>query len=156
MPKLNKFPKNTLILVCDTRKALFISNSGSPIHPKLGIEKHFEPTETADVVSSNDRAGRRYDGGGTGGSFRARSAMEANDPNADKAEEFASRIVSELVTFLSEQRFSQFLVAASPAFLGVLRDKFDVHLRKMISAEVPKNLTDMPVDEIQRALFEEW
>lgn len=156
MPKLNKLPKHILVLVCDTQKALYMSNSGTPIHPKLGVEKRVELKEKSEAAPRNDRAGRRYDGGGTSGSFRARSAMEASDPNAEKTEEFASQIVAELAVFLRDKRFNEFMVVASPTFLGVLRDKIDDHLRSMIAAEIPKNLTDMPVDEIQKALFGQW
>ena len=153
---LNKVPKDTLILVCDTQKALLISNSGSPIHPKLGIEKHFEADEKSDAERNNERAGRRYDGGGTGGSFRARSAMEATDPQTEKSEQFAAQIVAQLSSFLSDRRFGQLVVVAPPAFLGVLRNTFDDRLHNMISAEVPKTLTDMPIGEIQKTLVEEW
>lgn len=153
---LKKVPKDTLILACDARKALLISNSGSPIHPKLHVEKHFEAEEKSEEVSGDGRTGRRYDGGGTGGSFRARSAMEVKDPDIDRAAGFASQILAELSAYQHASRISQLVVVAPPAFLGLLRGKFDNQLKSMILSDIPKNVVDMPIEELQRTLIDEW
>ena len=156
MSALNKVPKDILILACDSRKALLISNSGSPIHPKLHVERHFVSEEKSDGASGDHRAGRRYDGGGTGGSFRARSAMESKGPDMDRAAHFASQIVAELSAYQKNSRVSQLVVVAPPAFLGLLRGKFTNQLKSMILSEIPKSVTDMPIEDIQKTLVDEW
>lgn len=156
MSALNKVPKDTLILVCDTRKALLITNSGTPINPKLHVEKHFESEETDDGATGDNSAGRRYDGGGTGGSFRARSAMEVKDPEIGKAENFATQIVILLSAYLENNRFRQLVVVAPPAFLGVLRGKYSNQIKSIILSEISKDLVNQPIEQIQKTLIDGW
>ena len=156
MTVLNKVPNDAVILVCDARKALLISNAGSPVHPRLQIDTHFEAEENTYADAGGERSGRRYDGGGTGAAFRARSAMEASDPDAESAAQFASQVLAELTSYKEKKRISQVLVVAPPPFLGLLRTKFSSQLKSTIMGEVPKNLTDMPIEGIQKTLIEEW
>ncbi len=156
MAALNKVPKDLLILVCDARKALFMTNAGSPARPELAIKEHFEAAGGAERTTGNDRRGKRYDGGGTGGSFRARSAMEASDSDHERAAEFASEIVEKATDFRRKNSVGQILVVAPPAFLGVLRAKVSGEMESLIVSEIPKQLTDLPVAEIQEALVETW
>lgn len=156
MTFLNKVPKDTLILVCDAQKALIVGNSGTPVHPELVIEKTIEFDEDEFASAREDRSGRRFDGGGTGGSFRARSAMETSDQHAEVSAKVAVQIVAELANYIKDRRTGQIVVVAPPAFLGLLRTKYTDSLNNKILDEVPKNLTEMPVKEIQKALVEKW
>lgn len=153
---LNKVPNDLLILVCDARKALLMTNAGSPARPQLHIEEHIEAPEGAERVAGNDRRGKRYDGGGTGGSFRARSSMETSDTDHERAAEFASEIVEKVTAFRREKPIGQILLVAPPAFLGVLRAKVTDEIESLIVSEIPKHFTDLPVAEIQKSLVETW
>lgn len=153
---LNKVPKDLLILVCDSHKALLITNAGPPARPELEIEDHFEAAGNTERPKGNDPSGKRYDGGGTGGSFRARSSMETSDTDQERASEFASEIIEKITKFRRKKTVGQILVAAPPAFLGVLRAKLTHELESLIVTEIPKHFTDMTIGEIQKALVETW
>lgn len=156
MSALNKVPKDALILACDSRKALLITNTGTPIHPKLLVEQHFETEGASGGATGDNPSGSRYDGGGTGGSFRARSAMEAKDPEIGKVENFATDIIVKLSSYLENNRVRQLVVVAPPAFLGVLRIKYNNQIKSMILCEVAKDVVHKPIDEIQATLIDGW
>lgn len=133
-----------------------ISNSGTPIKPSLIVEKHFEAEEAGDGAVKDNPAGSRYDGGGTGGSFRARSAMEVKDPEIGKSENFAAQIVAKVSVYLENSSFGQLVVVAPPAFLGVLRGKYNNQVKSMILCEISKDVVGKPIDEIQDTLIDGW
>lgn len=154
MATLSKVPKDLVILVCDSRKALLLRNAGGAARPELEITEHIEDEAVPADNMDTDRAGRRYDAGGIGGSFRARSAMEANDYEKARAEDFASRLVDTLSDRHRQKPIARLLIAAPPIFLGILRGRMSDELRRLTVTEVPKRLTELPVGEIQKALVD--
>ena len=63
MSRIVRIPEDHLILVCNSRKALFLKNAGPVAQPELKVDAHaafeWEPEE----LMNSDRAGRRFDGG---------------------------------------------------------------------------------------------
>lgn len=156
MDRLQRLPKDLLIVITDARRALLLQNTGSEIHPSLEvldrIEAEVEPGEHED----SDRSGRRYDGGGTVARFRGRSAMEQPDPQKLKAAAFADQLTNHLVRLEREGKVRQILLAAPPAFLGALRDAMPPELTRLVVAQIPKHLTEASIDDIKGALVAPW
>lgn len=67
---------------------------------------------------------------------------------------FAREIAAELDTARKENIFKQFVLVASPAFLGKLREQMNEHTRKMVSFELAKNLSHLDPVEIRKHLPE--
>ncbi|MDX2423106.1 MAG: host attachment protein, partial [Amphritea sp.] len=67
---------------------------------------------------------------------------------------FAREIAAELDKARKENIFKQFVLVASPAFLGKLRDQMNGQTRKMVSFELAKNLSHLDAVEIREHLPE--
>ena len=99
---------------------------------------------------SSDDSGRAYDSFGSG-----RHAMEDKiSPKEQNVIDFAGRVNEELVAGLNSGRYAKLLLLAAPEFLGVLRGKLDGQVRKVITAEIDKNLTQHSVSDITAHLPE--
>lgn len=155
MAELNRIPDDSLVLVCDSRKALFLRNAGTPIHPKLEVLEHMDAPRP-DPNEEPEHPGKRYDGGASAAGFHPRSAMETTDVEKLRAKEFAEAIAESLTSRQRGDGFKHLIVAAPPEFLGLLRDEIPDGLTDRILAEIPKRLTGSPVDKITEALVAEW
>ncbi len=153
MSKIVRIPEDVVVLVCDARKALLLRNAGAVAQPELQIEAslEYEPDEDAPGISA--RPGRRFDGGAAAASGGPRSAMETPDLDAKQAESFAEVIVAALIRRQKKAPIGGLILAAPPAFLGVLRQKMSDNLGKLIREEVDKELAEMPLPDIQRVLL---
>lgn len=156
MAKLDRLPKELLIMICDSRKALLLRNSGSAINPSLEVLDRVKVPEDDSAAAMPDRPGRRYDGGAMGASFQSRSAMEEPDLARQASEAFADQIIAHLTKVHRRKPIVEMLIAAPPAFLGVLRDRMPGPLAALVTAEIPKHLTDVRIDEIAGSLVEKW
>ena len=153
MAPLNRIPKDLLIVVCDSQKALFLANAGGEVQPELRIVDHIESAHPSHAPDA-DHAGRRYDGGRSGAGFHTRSAMATADPDEENAADFAREIDRWIATRHSKAGYSSVLVAAPPSFLGTFRSAASSEVSKLVTLEHPKHLTELPVDGIQAALFQ--
>ena len=95
MKKLEKLPKDALVVACDSRRALFLRNTGTTMNPELVTEHHMDaPPNPANRDQQSDRPGRLPDqkvGGGKG----PVSAMEQSDWQARNEEEFATKVAAD-------------------------------------------------------------
>lgn len=155
MPVLNRIPEGSLIVVCDSRQARFLTNAGSPIHPKLQMTSQIE-APAPDEDEEPDRPGRRFDGGSANADYHQRSAMEGPDLDKQHAAEFAAMIADRLSHRHRSEGFRHLVIAAPPEFLGLLRDKMSDEIAEIVLAEVPKRLTDATPEEIGQRLVEAW
>ena len=153
MSKIVRIPEDQLILVCNSRKAVFLKNAGQMAQPELQVEAYAEFDWDTEERMNSDRPGRRFDGGAAASAGGARSAMEAPDLAAKKAEVAAERVVDALTDRHRKSPISGLLVVAPPAVLGVLRQKITDELRGLVAGEVAKDLAEMPVPDIQKALL---
>ena len=69
-----------------------------------------------------------------------------------RRDDFAERLVTELVRRHRSAPVGGLILVAPPALLGSLRRKMNHDLAKLVRAEVPKELADMPVADIAKAL----
>ena len=155
MAELNRIPEDSLVLVCDRRKALFLRNTGTPIHPKLEIVEHMDAPKP-DPNDEPPHPGKRFDGGAPGAGFHSRSAMEAADPEKLQAMEFAEAVIESLTSRQRGDKFKHLIVAAPPDFLGMLRDGMGDAIADLVMAEIPKRLTGLHTEDIAGAIVAEW
>ena len=138
------------VLVADAARArLFeVGQPQQTLSPALGQELIGSNLPSREIAS--DRPGRSFDSGGHG-----RHAMAPpTDPARHARGEFA-RYVARL---LDEQResgsFERLVVVAPPQFLGDLRAVMSQQLQGTVAAEVAKDLSKLPLHELQDHLRE--
>jgi protein required for attachment to host cells len=136
-------PRNSLILVGDGQKALFLRNRGSAQRIDLVVERILEQENPATREQGTDRPGRSIASVGV-----ARSAMEEADWHHIAKERFANEIAKALDHHAHANLFERLIIIAPPKILGKLRKAFHPEVLERIAAEIPKELTSHPVSEI--------
>jgi len=95
-----------------------------------------------------DREGRSFQSIGFG-----RSAYQPEtEPKMVEIQKFATLISHFLTASHQNGEFTRLYLLASPAFLGLLRQRMDLQTQKAIVAESPKDLTDHKKEEIEEHL----
>jgi protein required for attachment to host cells len=143
-----RIPNKSWILVCDGQKALLLRNEGHPDLLNLKpIEIHWEPhPRTAEL--GTDAPGRSFQSHAAGG----RSAYEATDFHAQDEAQFLQKITRIIDAAASEKKLKHLVLVAPPHALGLVRESLTPAARALILAEVPKELTKMPIGTIQEHL----
>jgi protein required for attachment to host cells len=136
---------NTLLVVADGRKALFLRNEGDAVHPNLVVEHAEEHLSPANRDQKTDRAGRAFSSVGDG-----RNAMEETDFHQLEQDRFAAELGATLKTRALNNDFESLIIAAPPRTLGELRKHYHVEVEKRLAGEIPKDLTGHPVPEIEK------
>jgi protein required for attachment to host cells len=138
---------NTLILVVDGQKALFLRNRGNAQHIDLVVERILEQDNPATREQGTDRPGRSNASPGV-----ARGAMEEVDWHRLGKERFANEVAEALYRRAHANRFDSLVIIAAPRILGNLRKAFHPEVIDRIAAEIPKELTSHPVSEIEKLI----
>jgi protein required for attachment to host cells len=141
-------PNDTLVLVGDGRKALFLRNKGGAGHPELVTETVMEQVNPATRDQGTDRPGR-YSGTADGVS---KSALEQTDWHQQAEDRFASDVAAALYKKSQTRDFQRLIVVAPPRALGTMRSALRKEVAQKITAEIAKDLTSHPVLEIARLL----
>lgn len=96
----------------------------------------------------SDLPGRTFDSGGEG-----RHAMSPDtDPKRHEAEVFARELIAHIESARTSRKFEELILAASPAFLGLLRERMSSALRQRVIHTVSKNLVHEDKAVITRQL----
>lgn len=141
-------PTITWILIADGARARVLEHKGpgKGLNEVPGLEFSDEHLRTGDIVS--DRPGRSFDSNGVG-----RSAMQPQTDPADKREtDFVIGLADMLDEKLRGGAFDQLIVAAAPRAMGDLRKALTPKLRAKITAELPKDLTQIPNSDMAKHL----
>lgn len=157
MPGLQRLPKDALVLVCDARKALFLRNAGTEIHPDLelvGSREAERSSEERDLKGTPP--GRKPDFRPADGTHGPKSAMEPPDYARLDEERFAADLASECPKIMGEVDAKQLVIAAPSRMLGALRAELPSDLRNRLLAEIPKALTRHPIGNLAGHLVAEW
>lgn len=97
-----------------------------------------------------DKPGRTFDSVGQG-----RHVMESNvDPKREEELRFSKFICEQLYDFFQNHGLERLHIAASPSFLGWIREHLHKNLKKKIGSETPKDLTKMDAQKIRKHLPE--
>jgi protein required for attachment to host cells len=135
----------TWILVAESSRARLYraDNRKSPISEVEALENPSGRLHEGDLVS--DRPGS--DGGSVGQGRRV-----LDDKTSARQHEhisFAKQLADRLNAARTDGEFSRLVLAAPPAFLGLLRDNLNKEVMDMVYAQVDKNLVQQPAEALR-------
>ncbi|MBY6089999.1 baeRF12 domain-containing protein [Pseudooceanicola sp. 502str34] len=145
-----KLPEGAWVLVADGEKALFMRNVTDAQDPMFEIVREKKQDNPPDREQGTDSPGRKADTG-----VGQRSAMEETDWHQIAKERFADEIAERLYKYAHAGRFDRILLIAPPATLGDLRQKLHKEVTARVVGEIPKTLTNHPLDQIEKLLKRE-
>jgi len=142
-----KIPHDSVVLVADGRKSLFFRNAGDAAVPNLAAEDKELHPNPAHHEQASDTAGQSMKTkDGRGGS------MEEVDFHQLEEDRFAAETAETLKARALRNDFDALVVVAPPRTLGELRKHYHKEVEKRLVAEVPKDLVNVPVAEIEKIL----
>lgn len=147
MTKLS-IPHDALVFVGDGQKALFLRNAGDATLPNLTTERVFTDENPPTHEQGTDRPGRAFKRAAT----NLRSGVETTDWHELEKERFAKRVASALEQLVRAEKIKAIIVVAPPRTLAELRSAFHADVKERIIAEIDKDLTKFPVDQIEKHL----
>lgn len=142
-----RVPHNSFIVVADGEKMLFFRNEGDAEFPKLVVERKRENEAPYDRDLKSDAPGRAFSSFSSG-----RSAMEEVDFHQLQEDRFAAETARMLQKWALRNDFESLVVVAPPRTLGELRKHYHKEVERRLVGEVAKDLTNVPVEEIERIL----
>ena len=143
-----QIPHNAHVLVADGRKMLFFRNEGDGEFPNLQVETHREEVNPAHHEQATDTSGRAAVPAGAAGG----GSMEEVDFHQQQEDRFAAEAAELLKTRTLNHEIEHLIVVAPPKTLGELRKHYHKEVEQRIAGEIPKDLTNMPVPEIEKAI----
>ena len=142
-----QIPHDTFILIADGKKSLFFRNQGDAEFPNLIVEREEGHPDREDSDIKSDGPGRAFSSVGTG-----RSAFEEPDFHQQAEDRFAEASAEILNERALRKDYDALVVVAPPRTLGELRKHFHKEVERRLVAEVPKDLVNTPVAEIESIL----
>lgn len=143
-----KLPEGVWVVVCDGRKALILENIGDADYPDLRMRDVDKQDDASTSDLGVDRPGRVHQSVGS-----HRSAMQETDWHHQAEEAFLADLLRRLDTALLSKAVKDLVIVAPPRALGALRKAYSDHVRGALVAEIDKDLTTMPVDQIEKHLL---
>lgn len=140
-------PNNTIVMVGDGRKALFLRNDGTPLHPKLAVLRLLEHESVPTHEMGSDRPGRYSSPTGGG-----RSAVEQTDWHQLEESRFAHTIVAALARAANANANLKIVLVAPPKTMGDLRAGLSKSLKQHVIGEITRDLTAHPLAHIEKLL----
>lgn len=140
---------NTWILVANGAQATIYHAKNNHVLQEVEQFSHPESRmRTSELVS--DRQGRGHESNTNG-----RYALPATtSPKEVEFASFAKTISNYLEEALKESKFSKLYVAASPHFLGLLREAFSSGTTRLIAGEIDKDITQLDASRVREHLPE--
>ena len=137
----------TWVLIADGQKALFLRNDLDAITPDLNVVRLEEQDNPASREQGAHPPGRQADTG-----VGQRSAMEDTDWHALAKDRFADEMADLLYTYAHKSAFDRIVLVAPARVLGEMRDKLHKEVSARVVAELPKDLTNHPLDKVEKLL----
>lgn len=166
-----ELPHNSVVLVADGRKLLFLRNEGDAEYPNLVVETAQEHPNPADRDQKTGAAGQSrstQSGAGApavaqGGSMHAagggaqfaesRGSMGEADYHQLEEDRFAAEAAELLKTRALRHDYDALVVVAPPRTLGELRKHYHVEVSNRLTGELAKDLTGHTIPDIEQALL---
>jgi protein required for attachment to host cells len=142
-----QIPHDGFVLVADGRKSLFFRNEGDGDFPNLIVERKDGHADPKDREIKSDAPGRAFSSVGAG-----RSAYEEADFHQLEEDRFAAETAEMLKARALREDYEALVVVAPPRTLGELRKHYHKEVARRLVAEVPKDLVNVPVAEIEKVL----
>jgi protein required for attachment to host cells len=139
----------TLVVLVDGERARFLSG--------LGRCPSFTPVEPGEMIDPESRKqNRELASDKPGRAFSSAdgtpSAMETTDFQRREKQLFARSVAQALDKIAAEGNYDRLIVAAPPTALGDLRANMSKHTAERITAEVAKDLTKIPEQDLRSHL----
>jgi protein required for attachment to host cells len=141
------FPNGAWVVVADGRRALILQNAGDEKFANLQTVRVIEHENPPTREQGADRPGRYADT-----AEGHKSAFENTDWHDIEEERFLKQLAAHLKACVQKGECDKLILVAPPSALGVLRKALDAQVARNVLAELPKDLTNRPVYEIERAL----
>ena len=139
-----QIPHDSFVLVADGRKSLFFRNEGDADFPNLAVEAKAVDINPDHHEQASDLAGRASNTLG--------SSMAEVDFHLLEEQRFAAATAAMLNRRALSNDYEALVIVAPPATLGELRKHYHKEVEKRLVAEVPKDLVNVPVTEIEKIL----
>jgi len=136
------------VFVGDGQKALFLRNTGDATLLNLTTAQVLTDENPPTHEQGTDRPGRAFQSVAK----TKRSGMETTDWHELEKELFASRVAAALEQIVRGEKVKTIVVVAPPRTLAELRNAFHADVKNRIVAEIDKDLTNLPVDQIEKHL----
>lgn len=140
-------PHDAFVAVADGEKMLLFRNRGDSEFPHLVVVEESEQESLANRELRRDMPGRSFSSVGPG-----RSAYDETDSRQIGEDRFAAATAQMLNRRALDNEFESLIIVAPPRTLGELRRHYHGELDRRLVGEVSKNLTNVPVNEIERIL----
>jgi protein required for attachment to host cells len=136
-------PTTTWILIADGAHGRLFANHG----PGRGLELLDDELDadhraTHDIVDAG--LGRTYESMGVG----RHAITPRHDPHRELKRAFAVRLAKMLDQRRTEHAYDRLILVAPPTALGDLREALSDPVRRLVRAELDKDLTKVPVAEL--------
>lgn len=142
-----RLDSNGWVLVADSEKALFLRNEGDAIYPNLRVFQSVEQLNPPSRDLGSDRPGRMGEVG-----MHISGVADTDWHRLNKAR-FAAELAETLYRHAHKSDFSQLVIVAPPMVLGELRKALHGEVKDRLIAEIEKDLTAHPVDQIERLVL---
>jgi len=139
---------DTLVLVADGRKSLFLRNEGDGEFLNLVVEDQRAHADLEDRDLKSDAPGRAMSQ--VGG---RQSTMEEPDYHQLEEDRFARETAELLARRVERGKVAELVVVAPPRTLGELRRHYGKAVAERIVAELDKDLVNHPIDRVEEALM---
>ena len=127
-----RIPWESWVVVCDGAKALIMQNAGDNELMNLQVHETLTQPNQADGMSG--------------------SAVGETSWHDQAEEDFLKRVAVKLDELVREKHAKRIVLVAPPKALGQIRPNLRADTQASITAEVAKDLTNFPVDQIERHL----
>jgi len=142
-----QLPHNSVVLVADGRKMLFLRNEGDNEFPNFVVEKAQEQDNPATRDQATDSAGRASSPQGD-----VKSSVEPTDFHQIEEDRFAADAADFLKMGALKNKYDSLIVVAPPKTLGELRKHYHKEVSSRLKGELDKDLTGHPIKDIEKAL----
>ena len=142
-----KLAHGTILFVVDGEKMLILRNDGDTIHPDLAVIDSRKIENPSNRTLLSDAPGVGFASAGFG-----KDTYDKADPHQTNEDRFVAESTKALTRAISEQE-GDLIVVAPPTALGVLRKHYNLAVKKRVIAEVAKDFTNHPVDQIARIIM---
>ena len=147
MSRTEALAPDTWVLVADGEKALFLRNQGDEEAPFFSVVKKEEIDNPPTREQAANHPGRFNDGPSA-----HRSAVDDTVWHQLEKERFADDLAAQLYKMAHKRRFNRLIIAAAPEVLGNLRPQLHKEVQACLVAEISKDFTNHPLDEVERLI----
>ena len=145
-------PNNTLVLVADGRKALFLRNQGDEQRIDLRTASHRTRDDRKDSDIKSDASGQSPAPAGTG---LPGGTMGEPDFHQQEEDRFARDLAEKINAMALAGQFDALVVVAPARTMGELRPLWHKEVSARILGEHVKEMTDRPIPDIEALLIGE-